>query len=98
MRLTPFQRLNINEIAHRHFGQNCATFLFGSRARDDLRGGDIDLLIETGSDKPVQYAKKLALRSELKCRIGDQKIDVLFALPNDERPIIREAKRGMVRV
>jgi predicted nucleotidyltransferase len=98
MRLTPFQRLNINEIAHRHFGQNCATFLFGSRAQDDLRGGDIDLLIETGSDKPVQYAKKLAFRSELKCRIGDQKIDVLFALPNDERPIIREAKRGMVRV
>jgi predicted nucleotidyltransferase len=98
MRLTPFQRLNINEIAHRHFGQNCATFLFGSRAQDDLRGGDIDLLIETGSDKPVQYAKKLAFRSELKCRIGDQKIDVLFALPNDERPIIREAKKGMVRV
>jgi predicted nucleotidyltransferase len=98
MRLTPFQRLNINEIAHRHFGQNCSTFLFGSRARDDLRGGDIDLLIETGSDKPVQYAKKLAFRSELKCRIGDQKIDVLFAVPNDERPIIREAKKGMVRV
>jgi predicted nucleotidyltransferase len=98
MRLTPFQRLNINEIAHRHFGHNCATFLFGSRARDDLRGGDIDLLVETGSDKPVQYAKKLAFRSELKCRIGDQKIDVLFAMPNDERPIIREAKKGMVKV
>jgi predicted nucleotidyltransferase len=72
--------------------------LFGSRAQDDLRGGDIDLLIETGSDKPIQYAKKLAFRSELKCRLGDQKIDVLFAIPNDERPIIREAKRGMVRV
>jgi predicted nucleotidyltransferase len=98
MRLTPFQRLHINEIAHRHFGQNCATFLFGSRARDDLRGGDIDLLIETGSDKPVQYAQKLAFRSELKCRIGDQKIDVLFAMPNDERPIIRDAKRKMIRL
>jgi hypothetical protein len=33
-----------------------------------------------------------------KCRIGDQKIDVLFGMPNDERPIIREAKKGMVRV
>ena len=98
MRLTPFQWLNINEISRRHFGQSCSTFLFGSRTRDDLRGGDIDLLIETGSDKPVEYAKKLSFRSELKCRIGDQKIDVLFAVPNDERPIILEAKRAMVRV
>jgi hypothetical protein len=57
-----------------------------------------DLLIETGSDKPVQYAKKLAFRSELKCRIGDQKIDVLFAMPNDERPIILDVKRKMIRL
>ena len=98
MRLTPFQRLNINEISRRHFGQSCSTFLFGSRTRDDLRGGDIDLLIETGSNEPVEYAKELAFRSHLKFRIGEQKIDVLFIQPGDNRPIILDVKRKMIRL
>jgi len=73
MRLTPFERQTIRETARRHFGEDCAADLFGSRTRDDLRGGDIDLLIETGSTEPVEYSKKLAFRSQLKSRIGDQK-------------------------
>jgi predicted nucleotidyltransferase len=72
--------------------------LFGSRTRDDLRCGDIDLVIETESNKLVEYAKRLSFRSELKRRIGDQKIDVLFAMPNDERPIILDVKRKMIRL
>ena len=98
MRLTPFQRLNINEISHRHFGEDCGSYLFGSRTRDDLRGGDIDLLIETGSNEPVEYAKELAFRSHLKFRIGEQKIDVLFIQPGDNRPIILDVKRKMIRL
>lgn len=98
MRLTPFERQTISELAHRHFGKDSVAYLFGSRTRDDLRGGDIDLLIETGSNGPVQYSSQLAFRSELKCRIGDQKIDVLFAHPDDNRPVILEAKRNMLRL
>lgn len=98
MRLTPFERQSISEVARRHFGEDCATYLFGSRTRDDLRGGDIDILIETGTNEPVEYAKKLAFRSNLKSRIGDQKIDVLFTRPGDERLIILEAKREMMRL
>ena len=98
MRITPFERRSIRETAHRHFGENCDAYLFGSRTRDDWRGGDIDLLIETESNAPVEYAKKLAFRSDLKSRIGDQKIDVLFTRPGDNRPIILEAKREMVRL
>ena len=98
MRLTPFERLAIRESARRHFGEECAAYLFGSRTRDDLRGGDIDLLIETESNEPVEYSKKLAFRSHLKSRIGDQKIDVLFTQPGDNRPIILEAKREMIRL
>ena len=98
MRLTPFQRLNINEISRRHFGEDSDSYLFGSRTRDDLRGGDIDLLIETGSNEPVEYAKELAFRSHLKFRIGEQKIDVLFIQPGDNRPIILDVKRKMIRL
>jgi hypothetical protein len=61
MRLTSFQRQTISEAAHRHFGEDSVAYLFGSRTRDDLRGGDIDLVSETGSDKPVEYAKKGSL-------------------------------------
>ena len=76
MRLTPFERQTIRETARRHFGEDCAAYLFGSRTRNDLRGGDIDLLIETGFNEAVERAQKLAFPSNLKSRIGDQKIDL----------------------
>jgi predicted nucleotidyltransferase len=98
MKINLLQIQTITESAHRHFGEDSVAYLFGSRTRNDFRGGDIDLLIETSSIEPVQYSRKLAFRSDLKSRIGDQKIDVLFAMPNDQRPIIREAKRAMVRL
>ncbi|NBS51788.1 MAG: nucleotidyltransferase domain-containing protein [Spartobacteria bacterium] len=83
MRLTLFEKQTISEAVHRHFGKDSVAYLFGSRTRDDLRGGDIDLLIETGSTEPVQYY---------------QKIDVLFARSSDNRPVILEAKRAMLRL
>ncbi|MFM8982841.1 MAG: nucleotidyltransferase domain-containing protein [Spartobacteria bacterium] len=98
MRLTQFERQSIHETVLEHFGRDCAAYLFGSRTRDDLRGGDIDLLIESGSNEPIEYSKKLAFRSNLKSRIGDQKIDVLFTQHGDNRPIILEAKREMIRL
>lgn len=98
MRLTPFQRQGILDLCRKHFGSQSAAFLFGSRTDDKLRGGDIDLLIEADSNRQVEYSKRLAFRSDLKCQIGDQKIDVIFAMPDDERPIVREARREMVRL
>lgn len=98
MRLTPFQRRSINELSRKHFfGANCAAYLFGSRTNDELRGGDIDLLIESDSNRLVDYTKRLAFRSDLKCQLGDQKIDVIFAIPDDQRPIVQEARREVVR-
>jgi len=98
MRLTPFQRQSINELSRKHFGSQCVVFLFGSRTNDELRGGDIDLLIESDLNRQVEYLKRLAFRSDLKCQIGDQKIDVIFAMPDDDRLIVQEARREMVRL
>lgn len=43
MRITPQEALAILRITA---GAGARVSLFGSRTRDDLRGGDIDLLIE----------------------------------------------------
>lgn len=52
-------------------------YLFGSRVDDSLRGGDIDLFIET-DEKENLFARKVRFLSKLKQQIGDQKIDIVF--------------------
>ena len=51
-------------------------YLFGSRARDDLKGGDIDLVVLS---EKLKFSDKLTLLVKLKSRLGDQKIDVKIA-------------------
>lgn len=67
MRLTRTQqRLIVRTVAH-VLGSGARVWLFGSRLRDEARGGDLDLLIE-GEDQPtlMQRARiKLALESAL---------------------------------
>lgn len=55
-------------------------YLFGSRVDDRKRGGDIDLLILTGSLKRARLlmAKKHYILSALKTHLGEQKIDLLI--------------------
>lgn len=49
--------------------------LFGSRTDDNARGGDIDLLIIS---KVLSYREKLLIRSDLKKRLGNRKIDIII--------------------
>jgi predicted nucleotidyltransferase len=46
VRLTPEEAAGIVAAAEQAFGPGVAVRLFGSRVRDDLRGGDIDILVE----------------------------------------------------
>lgn len=62
------------------FGLGTRIFLFGSRVNDSLKGGDIDLYIET--EKHALLQDKISLLSHLKLNIGDQKIDVVVNAPN----------------
>ena len=50
MRLTSDEIAAITECARAHFGEGAVVRLFGSRVRDDLRGGDIDLHVTTDRD------------------------------------------------
>ena len=75
-------------------GVDAGVLLFGSRTRDDLRGGDIDLLIELSTSGLDKLAVSLRTGARLQQLIGERKIDVLVTDPQTtETPLIRAARR-----
>ena len=71
--------------------------LFGSRLRDELQGGDIDLLVECVQPvaRPIWLAAQIAAR--LRRALGDQSIDVLLTEPGTvDEPLHRVARAGGV--
>ena len=63
-------------------------FLFGSRTDDSKKGGDIDLYINAETCKDLKHKNKFLLLLEQK--IGEQKVDVVFA-ENESRAIEQQA-------
>ncbi|PAW80583.1 MAG: hypothetical protein B9S31_04175 [Spartobacteria bacterium Tous-C9RFEB] len=54
---------------------NAEVFLFGSRADDSAKGGDIDLLLLTEEKLPLASIKRI--RRLILNDIGEQKIDIV---------------------
>ncbi|AFG36541.1 nucleotidyltransferase domain-containing protein [Spirochaeta africana] len=79
MRLTAHQQNTICRVLHDHFGPDVKITLFGSRADDTARGGDIDLLVESNLDPEAAFVQKLRAVSAIQQQIGDQKIDLVTA-------------------
>lgn len=81
MRLTREQIRAIVAATHDFAGDGAQVRLFGSRVQDDLRGGDIDLLVECAQPvaRPVWLAAQITAR--LQRVLGDRKIDVLVIDP-----------------
>lgn len=94
MRLKDWEVRTIRETAAEVFGPNVRVYLFGSRTDDSVRGGDIDLYVE--SDDPLEHEAKLSARFEarLKRRLGDQKIDVVVWHPETKTAPIHERARA----
>lgn len=82
MRLSPEQIVNIRALTSQLAGASARVWLFGSRVRDDARGGDVDLLLELDSavHEPAQLSARLAARVS-KSMFG-RKVDVLIKAPN----------------
>ena len=78
MRLSQFEIDTINKLARKHFGSETIVFLFGSRTDDQKKGGDIDLFIQNSNDDFLKLETKIQFLAELKTKIGDRKIDVVF--------------------
>lgn len=78
MRLNQFQIDTIKNLAKKYFGQETIVSLFGSRTDDNKKGGDIDLLIYNNNESALTMDAKVYFLAELKSKIGDRKIDVVF--------------------
>ena len=82
MRLTPHQHIVLKNTALQCFNSDAELRLFGSRVRDDLKGGDMDLLINTSMTHSDAIAKAhLAFLTLVYAQLGEQKIDVLIDYP-----------------
>ena len=77
MRLTPHEVAAIKAAARLTFGPDAVVRLFGSRVDDRLRGGDIDLHVETPVPVDV-WAVKDAFLDRLFARIDEQRVDLLL--------------------
>jgi predicted nucleotidyltransferase len=77
MRLTEFEINVIKQSACDIFGSDVQVFLFGSRVDETKKGGDIDLYIKTNAGNDLTH--KIRLLVELEKKLGEQKIDIVFA-------------------
>lgn len=69
-------------------------YLFGSRADDTRRGGDIDLYFETSSPIAFRSRMDLQYRIESAC---DTRVDLLVKSPGEDDQLIYEiARRGII--
>lgn len=70
-------------------------FLFGSRADDKKKGGDIDLLvIVNAKDKEIVVERKSKIRIKIFETLPEQKIDITVASPEE---LVTEAFLQAVR-
>jgi predicted nucleotidyltransferase len=97
MRISEKEKDAIINEARNQFGAGSSVILFGSRANDKAKGGDIDLLIIPGNINLNElFSRKINFLVNLKNTIDDQKIDVIVKRPDENRGIHKKAlKEGI---
>ena len=93
MRLTQFEIDSIKQAFQESFNSG-QIYLFGSRVDDSLKGGDIDLYIETDTLTDM-IERKLNFLVLLKQKIGDQKIDLIISKDKTRMIEIEALKNGI---
>jgi len=79
MRLSQSQVSNIREAVHKVLGDGVVVIrLFGSRANDALKGGDIDLMVETDQVVENRADAICTIQGALFRSFGDRKIDIVL--------------------
>jgi predicted nucleotidyltransferase len=76
MRVTQQEIAAIKMAALDIFGQQAVIRLFGSRANDEARGGDLDLHLETDPDKADQQ-DELRFQSAVWGAMNELKVDLI---------------------
>ena len=82
MRLTTTQIAAIRQGAAELAGDAARVWLFGTRACDEARGGDVDLLLELDDVvvEPAQLSARMA--AKVSRAMDGRKVDVLIKAPN----------------
>lgn len=98
MRITQRQRTAIVDATREIFGEHSVVRLFGSRADDAKRGGDIDLYIDIQGVDPLRHQKAQKLSARICTKLGDLlPIDVV--VKDNSTPdalIYQEGMRGIL--
>jgi len=92
MRLSEAAAQVIKETAVRQFGPWVEVWLFGSRLRDDARGGDIDLLVAPKRVPESRTKAAVEFAAALQWQLGDQRIDVVIDDGAGDLPIAVRAR------
>ncbi len=96
MRISESEKQNIIKAIDDVFSKNniitkdISLYLYGSRAKDNLRGGDIDLLFKVPQHVTNQIKNlKVKLSVKIQDLIGEQKIDiVIYSLDTEDDPFL----------
>ncbi len=86
MRIDSNQKTFIYNYWHNQNADN-QVYLFGSRADNDKKGGDLDILIV--SEKKINHVVLYKMKMEFCLKFGNQKIDVVN-LTNDENSAFKD--------
>jgi predicted nucleotidyltransferase len=90
MRLKEDEKKVLREIFKEY--QNIEIFLFGSRLNDNLKGGDLDLIIKTNKE-----AQKIALEIQMKFLYEiDESINVIVY--DEKNDFIKELMKNAKRI
>lgn len=93
MRLSPQHIAVIKQVALDVLGPQASIILFGSRVHDHLKGGDIDLLIDTPNQVPNRAVAAARIVVGIQRQIGERQIDVVLIDPlTPEQPVHTQAR------
>lgn len=81
MRLSPDQCRLIKQLTSELVGAEARVWLFGSRADDAARGGDIDLLVQAPRPLAERFDTEIRLGARLERALGGQRVDLLLVDP-----------------
>jgi predicted nucleotidyltransferase len=73
MRLSSKEIVVIKALVAKVYGEKAKVFLFGSRTKDALRVGDVDLLIQSEVQHRLNLENKIQFIIHLKEQIGEKK-------------------------
>ncbi len=95
MRLSETEQQCILEATRQNFGDDAKAWLFGSRADDTRRGGEVDLYIDT--------RQRNNLMAELRCQMAieeslDLHVDLVVNDHVKDMPIYKIAKKQGVQL